>query len=404
MEELREAFLSESISKLNNLQDALRSENPAPDQLRREIFRALHTIKGTSQTFGLTTSATIAHTLENFLAAKNESLPAEKFRTTLLLEGIEALIESLSQKDFRIPDSFAEKFRDFQAGLPPENQPDDYASELPEALAAQLSNQEKAALNAALAAGNNLAVLEVGFEAASFAAEFKSFREKLSAAGEVVAALPSAKFAAQGKIGFQIIFASFEETTGVIENYPAEIVWQIPQTFSDNSPEILRQIAGHGKSLAARLGKNIEFETSFAVKKASPQTLKTIFDILLHLVRNAVDHGIERAGKIKIEAASNAAGISLQVTDDGRGIDLEKVRRRAVEKNLISAGADLSEREILHLIFAHGFSTSESVSEISGRGVGLDIVKDLTEKSGGSISVQNEPGKGTTFEILLKGK
>jgi chemotaxis protein histidine kinase CheA len=400
MEELREAFLSESISKLNNLQDALRSENPAPE-LRREIFRALHTIKGTSQTFGLAASASVAHTLENLLAAKNDSLPAEKSKA-LLIEGIEVLIESLSQKNFRIPDSFAEKFSAFQSGLSPENQLNDYAAELSETLAAQLSNQEKAALNASIDAGNNLAVVEIGFEATTFADEFKAFREKLNSKGEVIAALPSAKFAAQGKIGFQIIFAAFEEIAGVIEDYPAEIVLQIQQMFSGNSTGILQQIAGHGKSLAARLGKNIEFETSFAVKEASPQTLKTIFDVLLHLVRNAIDHGIERDGKIKIEAASNAAGVSLKVSDDGRGIDLEKVRRRAVEKNLISAEADLSEQEILQLIFAHGFSTSESVSEISGRGVGLDVVKDLTEKSGGSISVKSESGKGTTFEILLK--
>jgi two-component system chemotaxis sensor kinase CheA len=215
--------------------------------------------------------------------------------------------------------------------------------------------------------------------------------------------MPSAKFAAQGKIGFQIIFATFEDVTAVIESYPVEVVLQIHQTFSNKLSGILHQVAGHGKSLVARLGKNVLFETSFEDKEFSPATLKTIFDILLHLVRNAIDHGIDREGKIKIEAASNEdGGVRLKVSDDGRGIDLEKVRRRAVEKNLISADADLSEPEILNLIFAHGFSTSENVSEISGRGVGLDVVKDLTEKAGGELRVKSESGRGTTFEILLK--
>ncbi|HEX9962686.1 MAG TPA: ATP-binding protein, partial [Pyrinomonadaceae bacterium] len=243
---------------------------------------------------------------------------------------------------------------------------------------------------------------EIGFDAASFADEFKAFREKLSAKGEVVAALPSAKFAAEGKIGFQIIYATFEEIGDIIENYPVEVIEQIYQTFSNNLPGILHQVAGHGKSLAARLGKNVRFEFSFEDKEVSPATLKTIFDVLLHLVRNAIDHGVEREGEIKIEAAASADGISLKVSDDGRGIDLEKTRRKAVEKNLIASDALLSEQEILNLIFAHGFSTSETVSEISGRGVGLDVVKDLTEKAGGGIFVKSEPGQGTTFEILLK--
>ncbi|MDQ3800619.1 MAG: ATP-binding protein [Acidobacteriota bacterium] len=404
MEDFRAAFLSDSISKLNELQNDLRNEKFAPG-MQRELFRALHTIKGTSQTFGFPVSAILAHTLENLLtAAGNNLIPPEKSKA-LLLEGIEILTESLSKKDFQISPSFRKKLEEFHSELPPKMQQRDYAAEISASLSAQLSGQEKTSLNAAMENGNNLSVLEIGFAAAAFADEFKAFREKLSAKGEVVAALPSAKYAAEGKIGFQIIYASFEEIDWIIENYPVEITEQIHQVFSNNLPGVLHQVAGHGKSLAARLGKKIEFETSSAIEKVSPQTLKTIFDILLHLVRNAIDHGIEREGKIKIELASNAdgsGGVSLKVSDDGRGIDLEKVGRKAVEKNLISGDARPSEAEILALIFAHGFSTGETVSEISGRGVGLDVVKDLTEKSGGGISVKSEPERGTTFEILLK--
>lgn len=402
MEDFREAFLSDSISRLNNLQDALQSAE-FPPALQREIFRTLHTVKGTSQTFGFSVPAMLAHTLENLLsAAGNNSIPAEKLKA-LLPEGIEILIESLSEKDFQISQSFREKFAEFQSQIPPEAiESRDYASEISESLAVQFSGQEKAALNAAMENGNNLCVLEIGFEAATFAEEFKAFREKLNAEGEVIAALPSAKFDAEGKIGFQIIYATFKEIDAVIENYPVEIVSQIYQTFSNNLPGILHQVVGHGKSLAARLGKKIEFEIVLEVKEVSPKTLKIIFDALLHLVRNAVDHGIAQSGKIKIELASKTGGVSLKISDDGRGIDVEKVRQTAVGKNLISADAKLSETEISHLIFAHGFSTGETISDISGRGVGLDVVKDLAEKSGGAISVKSETGKGTTFEILLK--
>lgn len=403
MEELREAFLFDSISRLNNLRENLLSEDLSPT-LEREIFRALHTVKGTSQTLGFAAAAQLAHTLENLLAAaKNDSLPAESLRE-LLPEGIEVLIKSLSEKNFSIPTSFAEKFQAFQSETSPESRPKDYISDFPAPLAAQLSGQEKIALNAALANGNNLAVLEIGFAAASFSDDFKNFRKKLSARGEIIATLPSAKFSAEGKIGFQIIFATAEEATAVIENSPAEISFQIHQTFSGNLPAILARIVGHGKNLAASLGKKIEFETLLEAESVSAQKLKIIFDILLHLVRNAVDHGIELDGRIKIEIATSAGDISVKVSDDGRGIDLEKVRRKAVEKNLIAADADFSEQEILNLIFTHGFSTGETVSEISGRGVGLDVVKDLAEKAGGGIFVKSESGQGTTFEILLKEK
>jgi chemotaxis protein histidine kinase CheA len=116
MEELREAFLSDSISKLDNLRNDLQSGEFSPAS-HREIFRALHTIKGTSQTFGFAASAILAHTLENLLAAEHDSIPAEKLKA-LLNEGIAVLIGSLSEKNFRIPDSFVEKFRPFQS--PPE--------------------------------------------------------------------------------------------------------------------------------------------------------------------------------------------------------------------------------------------------------------------------------------------
>ena len=156
MEELREAFLIDSVSKLNNLQANLGGEEISP-QMHREIFRALHTIKGTAQTFGFAVVATLAHTLENLLAANTGSIPADELKA-LLMEGIEVLIEALSTKNFQISDSFAEKFRAFQSELPPESQPKNYISHIPESLTAQLSNQEKAALNSALENGNDLAI------------------------------------------------------------------------------------------------------------------------------------------------------------------------------------------------------------------------------------------------------
>ncbi|MBA2735827.1 MAG: chemotaxis protein CheA, partial [Pyrinomonadaceae bacterium] len=142
-------------------------------------------------------------------------------------------------------------------------------------------------------------------------------------------------------------------------------------------------------------------EISVEAETTSTQTLKLIFDALLHLVRNAVSHAIEEKGKVRIEIKSVEKGLILSVSDAGKGSDAKKIRARAIEKNLVSEDVILSEREIADLIFAPDFSTAETVTEISGRGVGLDAVKNSIENAKGKISVKSEAGKGTTFEIFL---
>jgi two-component system chemotaxis sensor kinase CheA len=208
-----------------------------------------------------------------------------------------------------------------------------------------------------------------------------------------------------GKIGFQLIFASSlqpAQIQKIAERNTAEMILDTSETvFSNDLQGILEQVADHGKTLSKEFGKQIEFEVSADKIKLSTQILKVIFDVLLHLTRNAVDHAIESAGKVEINLKAEENGLNLSVSDDGRGINLEKVKSKAVEKNLISAGKNLNEQETLDLIFLHEFSTASELTEVSGRGIGLDAVKDAVEKVNGKINVKSESGKGTTFEIFL---
>ena len=126
-----------------------------------------------------------------------------------------------------------------------------------------------------------------------------------------------------------------------------------------------------------------------------------IFDVLVHLIRNAVDHAVESAGKIKINLGTEENNLRLSVSDDGRGIDSEKIKAKAVEKYLVSAAENLTEQETLDLIFLPEFPTASKLTEISGRGIGLDAVKTAVEARGGKINVKSQSGKGTTFEIYL---
>lgn len=404
MEELRQTFLADSISRLENLRNKITAETLSPE-FEREALRTLHTIKGTAQTFGLPAAAHLAHELENLLAASRaRRIPPEEL-SALLPEGIEILSRSLANKYFRFSPEFAGKMEKYAARKADSEPFDENSLGLPAAIVGQMSKPEKTNLRRALADGNNLEILEIGFAPETLAAEYKNFRARLSEKGEIIAAFPCPRFAAENKIGFQLIFATYENPTDFLEGFPVTRSGPaVYQAAAVAAPSIAAQIAEYGARLAAGLGKKIEFETAVSSEAIAPRAAQIIFEALLHLVRNAVDHGIERRGKIKIEIASDPGGIFLRVSDDGRGIDAEKVRRTAVEKNLLAADAPLSETEVLNLIFAHGFSTGAAVSEISGRGVGLDAVKSSVETAGGEIRVESEPGKGTTFEIFLKEK
>lgn len=166
--------------------------------------------------------------------------------------------------------------------------------------------------------------------------------------------------------------------------------------------------------LASSLEKNIEFTIFGESTELDKNMLEDLNDPLVHLVRNAVDHGIEPAsqrkaggkaevGRVQLGARQEGDHILITITDDGGGMQPNLIRNRAVEKGLISneVAGKLDEKQCLELIFLPGFSTKELVSSISGRGVGLDVVKTNIQKLSGSIDIHTEPGIGTQFTISL---
>lgn len=416
MNNLQQDFLRQSIANLENLIDRLRKEDSTgsfSENFSRESFRLLHTIKGTSQTFGFPASGNLAHELENLLfAAKNRQISAGVDCKNLLLEGLETLRRTFERQDFEIPAEIVGKIR-AAAPVESENDSEIFASRLPAEIFSQLSNREKTTVNSALRIGKDIFCLGIGFDLANFADELTDFREDLSEKCEIIATLPGAKFSGQGKIGFQILLAASENIEEIIEKHSAEIIFQTArQEFSGDLRGVSAQVAAHGKSLAEQLYKEVEFEVSGAETEISPELLKIVFDALLHLVRNAVDHAIEKTneriaankkpqGQIKINFSGAENDFRLTISDDGRGIDAEKIRTKAIEKKLISGRENLSEQSLLDLIFKPEFSTAERLTEISGRGIGLDAVKDSVEKIGGKIIVKSRKQTGTTFEISL---
>ena len=163
---------------------------------------------------------------------------------------------------------------------------------------------------------------------------------------------------------------------------------------------------------ARDLGKQVELITYGADTELDKVVSERISDPLMHLVRNAVDHGMEtpevrraagkpEMGSIVLEAYYDSGSIVIEINDDGAGLNAERIAAKALERGLIEAGQQLSEQEIHRLIFEAGFSTAEKVSNLSGRGVGMDVVRRNIEALRGSVDVESTPGEGSTFRIRL---
>lgn len=167
------------------------------------------------------------------------------------------------------------------------------------------------------------------------------------------------------------------------------------------------------RDLCNKLDKDIRLETYGEGTELDKTVIEQLADPLTHMIRNSVDHGIEanaqertQAGKsaqgvIKLSAAHRGGKIIITIEDDGAGINREKVLQKARDKRLVAANTELSPKEIDDLVFMPGFSTADAVSDISGRGVGMDVVRKNIEGLGGTVCLNNYPGKGAMFEVML---
>ncbi|HEX4498178.1 MAG TPA: response regulator, partial [Thermoanaerobaculia bacterium] len=174
----------------------------------------------------------------------------------------------------------------------------------------------------------------------------------------------------------------------------------------------LLSFARYARELARSLHREVEVELEGEETRLDRRIAREIEEALLHLVRNAVDHGIEspevreargkaKAGRISIKALADGPRVRLVISDDGGGIDIQRVLQHAVEVGLVDAASvtAMGKKEALRLLFAPGFSTRTQVSEISGRGVGLDVVATIVNRVGGEVFVETEPRQGTTFTL-----
>jgi two-component system chemotaxis sensor kinase CheA len=330
--------LEDKLEQIKTTLAELRSstaDGPATRKQLDALFRQVHNVKAVAVADGLTDLSRAAHELENVLHSLRTG---ESTLDNHVLQQLgEALVETLP---------------------------------LPGEISNSLKPEEKHALKQSLKEGAKLFLVQTSFDQSDFDQQFQNLKARLSRDGEVISVAPKVE---NEKINFRILYATQSENLELAPNLSAEPVFK-PES------NLWNRIVRAGESAARALGKDINFN----LRGAEIPLDDAIADCLIHMVRNAVHHGIESRGTITIAATNDEDQLKISVTDDGRGIDPQT----------IASG----------LLFQPGFSTASGISEISGRGVGLDVVKTTVEARSGSVKIESELNRGSTFTITIPSK
>ena len=440
-------FVTESRDLVENAESALLKLETDPENTEaiNTVFRSFHTIKGTSAFLGLDHISELAHRAESFLtpirdkethfAGGNADLA---FRSVDMLKDlIQVVQDALSGAPMVTPDGFDDLM--LLLAEPEETAPYDEPIEaiemsmrLGDILVAQ-GKADREKIEAAATDQSNqpigLAIVRSG--AASLTEVGRALRKQRSLTG------PAAESSVRVRtdrldrlvemVGELVIGHSMvaQDETVNSGNHPdlqqkinstEKILRQVQDLCMSIRMVPLRttfhKIARLVRDLARRREIMINFVPAGEDTEIDRNMVDLINDPLVHLVRNAVDHGIEppeerekngkpKVGTLSMKAYPSGGNVVLEISDDGRGLDHDKILQKAIVKGLSDSGRSMSESEVIDLIFQPGFSTADNVTDISGRGVGLDVVRKAVETLRGRIDVTSELGKGSTFSLRL---
>ncbi len=395
MDEIVAEFLIESIESLDRLdRDLLVLERePGSREVLASIFRTVHTIKGTCGFLGFGRLERVAHAAESLLAG--------------LRDGSRSMTPEIAEALLRTGDALRAMLDRIGAtGAEGEDQHDHLVRDLGRL---REGSTERPAAPVVPAAAGLRSERRRSLSDTTVRVDVALLDRLMTLVGELVLARNHLVQLADGSEDLALASASqgVDRITAELQDGVMKTRLQPIRTTWAAFPRVVRD-------LAIALGKQARLETEGEDTELDRSIIEAIKDPLAHLVRNAIDHGIEspeertRAGKPKegvvlVRAYHEGGQVTIEVTDDGRGIDTAAIRTKAVEQGAIAAdqASRISERQLIDLLFLPGFSTADHVTTLSGRGVGMDVVRTNIERVGGSIDVTGEPGGGTTFKIRI---
>jgi two-component system chemotaxis sensor kinase CheA len=430
-DDLVREFLVESYENLDRLDHALveLEKDPHDSENLASIFRTIHTIKGTCGFLGFTKLEAVSHVGENLLSRlRDAELVLDAPMTTGLLAMVDAIRQILASIEANGEEGDV-----------------DYAPLIADLTAlngdpvANLDHAElEASIAAAMAAPPVVTVVDIPSPVALSEAERRSGEDRRSAeerrqtppvavadsslrvdvnlldklmnlVGELV-------LARNQILQFSAIQqdSTFVGATQRLNLVTSELQEGVMKTRMQPIGNIWSKFPRVVRDLATACHKEVRIEMVGKETDLDKTIIEAIKDPLTHVIRNSVDHGIEppevraahgkpRQGVVHLRAFHEGGQINIEISDDGAGINPEKVRRRAIERGLITAdtAARMADHELQKLIFLPGFSTAETITNVSGRGVGMDVVKTNIERIGGTVDIESKVGAGSTLRIKI---
>jgi len=422
-------FITEAKEHLDTIEPSIISleENPRDKDIINAIFRPFHTIKGVSGFLGLDDINRLSHAAENMLdAARDNKFYMDKRAIDVILEVVDclrAMIDDLAEETgHRFPvDDLIKKIETIQ-----EDRPKKIGEILIEkgvvspemikdALAEQKEKPDKK-IGEILITKYKVSPKEVTQalkEQKGITPTIKVDTRKLDNLIDMVGELViTQSIIRQNHVLNDIKDQKLARDLSQLGRITTELQKTSMSLRMVPIKETFQKIIRLVRDLSKKSGKKVQLVMHGEDTEIDRNMVEELYDPLVHMIRNAIDHGIEmpedrkakgkpEIGTVKLFAYHKGGNIVIEIKDDGQGLNKNKILKKAREKGLVSEEEELSETEIYQLIFKPGFSTAEKVTDVSGRGVGMDVVKKALEKLRGKVEIRTKIGKGTTFIIKL---
>ncbi|MBI5801862.1 MAG: chemotaxis protein CheW [Verrucomicrobia bacterium] len=410
-------FLAETHENLDALDRAFVAleKTPGDRDLLSNVFRTLHTLKGSSGFFGFSRLEKIAHAAESLLGRlRTGELPLNEAVTSALLDTVDGIRATLKH----IEQTGQESAKDFSATIGVLRQLAEgkgiVAAPVEQKFAAVASTPPP--LTPALSPSGGEGEKAQAAPAPQPSAADSTVRVDVGLLDKLMNLVGELVLARNRLLPFAVNHenAAFTSATQRLDGITTELQERVMKTRMQPINHVWSKFPRLVRDLSAQCGKQVNLSMEGTETELDRTLLDAIKDPLTHMVRNCVDHGLElpaarvaagklAAGRLLLRAYHESGLVVIEISDDGAGINLVRVRQKAVEKGFFKAdeAARLSDRQATDLIFLPGFSTAETTTSVSGRGVGMDVVKTNIENIGGSIELSSVAGQGTTLRLKI---
>lgn len=417
-------FVTEATGHLEQAeQDLLKlEEDPGDTDTVSSLFRSFHTIKGVAGFLNLNVIQSLAHAAENLLDKSRQGVIRVTGRASELvfasIDKMKALIAGLdiaskSGSPFAPPSGIPELVAKLEAFVTEaENNPEVAAGEV-ESAAAPASPVETpvASADAEHAAAPDAPVAKSGSPSGDNTVKVATDRldSLINMVGELVIAQSMVVQDTTSIVAGNQRLGRNMAHLGKITRELQDLSMSLRMVPIENVFKKMNRLV---RDVARKMGKEAELVLTGKDTELDRNVVEALADPLVHMVRNSIDHAIEmpdererigkpRSGRVELKAYHQGGSINIEVIDDGKGLSKEKILKKAIANGLVQPGQQLSDQEIFSLIFAAGLSTAEKVTDISGRGVGMDVVRQNIDKLRGRVDIASVENKGTTFTIRL---